>query len=232
MFPSSQIASLESELVGTKREREELEKMLHASHEGAIAQIKHLKSVDSSTIRAITTPQKKEQVLPWFGLFADCYNDEGLTRAPRTLSAWTALWRHIHSCITAAEVAVGCRHVSYFALCQPASVSQNACLVFAAINASLVGIVRGKEAANVLIVWWVVSKTSIQQQTKRSFTRHYLTVDPLTLDKDLVSDNGLTIADSMTYNLVPYIDAAAALLFSAFWTTYQKTSFRVFFKAF
>ena len=95
--PSSQIASLESELVGTKREREELEKMLHVSHEGALAQIKHLKSVDSSTIRAITTPQKKEQVRPWFGLFADCYNDEGLTRAPRTLSAWTALWRHIQS---------------------------------------------------------------------------------------------------------------------------------------
>jgi len=87
MFPSSQIASLESELIGTKREREELEKMLHASHEGALAQIKHLKSVHSSTIRAITTPQKKEQVRPWFGLFADCYNDEGLTRAPRTLSA-------------------------------------------------------------------------------------------------------------------------------------------------
>jgi len=62
----------------------------------------------------------------------------------------------------------------------------------------------------------VVSKTSIQQQTKRSFTRHYLTVDPLTLDKDLVSDNGLTIADSMKHNLALYIDAAAALLFSAF----------------
>nr|CAB3259058.1 kinesin-like protein 2 [Phallusia mammillata] len=78
---NTKITELQTELAGVKSERSELEKMLQTSQDGARLQIKQLNSIHNSTLRTLTTPQKKGQTLKRIGSETKCSSARKLLKS-------------------------------------------------------------------------------------------------------------------------------------------------------